>query len=552
MYTIAVSLQYLGIAAVIIGLIYIFPKRLSRRKQLLILILTSVAINDIGYLFELQSTTIEAALVSIKMAYVGKLVAELAIFIFVMEYTNIKIPAIVKAVLGVIHAYVISLVWTCEDNTLYYSTIDYVEEGLYPHVVLGHGIVYNIFTVMTFSYMAIILIVCIIRFIQAKSVVQRMRMICLCTPPITFVIGLLIFKSGIAQGYDATAISYLICAIIFGYTMMKYDLMEESEIVKDMMLDEFSEAVIVFDNNNKIFYVNNRFKEIYPDYYNNQELQEQIVSYGQSSDEFQHMESYYRIIPKKIIQEKVCLGVMYVFHNITEEHKRIELVDNYNRNLQYDVELKTKSIVEMQNQLVLGMADMVEGRDANTGGHIKRTSQVIKILVDKMRADNDMQLDSEFYDYIVKAAPMHDLGKIAVDDAILRKPGKFTPEEFDEMKKHAEKGAEIVGHILESIEDRNFAQIAENVAHYHHERVDGAGYPEHLVEDAIPLEARIMAIADVYDALVSKRCYKDRMSFEQAFAIIEDGMGSQFDKKLEPYFVASREELEQYYSNIIE
>lgn len=150
-------------------------------------------------MFELQATTLEAALVSIKVAYVGKLVAELAILIFVMEYTNIKIPALVKVVLGVIHAYVISLVWTCEDNTLYYSKIEYTEEGLYPHVVLGHGIAYNIFTVMTFSYMAIILIVCIIRFVQAKSSVQRMRMICLSTPPITFVIGLLIFKSGIAR-----------------------------------------------------------------------------------------------------------------------------------------------------------------------------------------------------------------------------------------------------------------------------------------------------------------------------------------------------------------
>ena len=549
MYTLAVTIQYVGIIAVILGMIYIFPKKMSQRKQLLMLILISSAINSIGYLFELQSTTMEAALVSIKVAYVGKLVAELAIFIFVMEYTNIRIPTLVKAVLGAIHAFVIGLVWTCEYNTLYYSKIEYVQEGLYPHVVLGHGIVYEIFTILTFSYMAIILAVCIVRYVQAQSVAQRMRMICLSAPPITFVIALLIFRSGVAQGYDATAASYLICAIIFGYTVLKYDLMEESEIVKDMMLDEFSEAVIVLDNDNKIFYVNNHFKELYPDYEGNKELPEQIISYGQSNDEFQYGESYYRVISKEIMREKTCLGVMYVLHNITEVHKRIELVNNYNCNLQHDVEQKTKSIEEMQNQLVLGMADMVENRDANTGGHIKRTSHVIKILVNKMRDDNNLQLDSSFYDCIVKAAPMHDLGKIAVDDAILRKPGKFTPEEFDEMKKHAEKGAVIVRHILENIEDRNFARIAENVAHYHHERVDGAGYPEHLVGDEIPLEARIMAIADVYDALVSKRCYKDSMSFEQAFEIIEGGMGKQFDKKLEPYFVASRDELEKYYSN---
>lgn len=552
MYTVAIALQYAGILAILAGIIYIFPQKMSKRKQLLLLIMVSSAINDIGYLFELQSPTLEAALVSIKVAYLGKLVAELAIFIFVMEYGNIKIPIWVKVVLGIIHMWVLGLVWTCEDNTLYYSKIEFTEEGLYPHVVLGHGIVYNIFTVMTFSYMGIILVVCIIRFIQSKTFVQRARIICLCTPPVTFVIGLLIFRSGISQGYDATALSYLICAIVFVYTLRKFDLAEETEIVNEMMLDEFSEAVIVFDNDNRIFYVNNKFKEIYPNYLKDKELQKQIIAYGRMKDGFSYNDDYYRVISKEIIREKICLGIMYVLHNITEEHKRIELVNNYNQNLQYDVELKTKSIVEMQNQLVLGMADMVEGRDANTGGHIKRTSQVIKIMIDKMRADKSLQLDENFCDCVVKAAPMHDLGKIAVDDVILRKPGKFTPEEFDEMKKHAEKGAEIVTHILEPIEDRYFAQIAENVAHYHHERVDGTGYPEHLVGDAIPFEARIMAIADVYDALVSKRCYKDSLSFDKAFSIIEEGMGSQFDKKLNPYFVASREELEKYYSGLIE
>lgn len=550
MYSLAVSLQYIGIIVVMMGLFYIYPQRMSKRKQLLFVILVSAAMNDMGYLFELQSTTVEAALVSIKVAYVGKLVAELAIFIFVMDYTNYKIPRWIYGMLGVIHAVVVGLVWTCENNTLYYSSIGFTQEGLYPHVILGHGIIYDIFTVITLGYMAIIEVVCIIGFIKAKSIGQRIRMVCLSTPPVTFVIGLLIFRSEMSQGYDATALSYLICAIVFMYTMVKHDLIEETELVKEIMLDEFSEAVIAFDHDGKVSYVNHQFIELCPDYVSNTDIQKKIVEYAKSNDEFEYKGEYYHIIHEDIIQEKVCVGVMYALHNNTEEHKRIELVNNYNHNLERDVELKTKSIIEMQNQLVLGMADMVEGRDANTGGHIKRTSQVVKILVNKMRADGKFKLDDRFYDCVVKAAPMHDLGKIAVDDAILRKPGKFTPEEFEQMKTHAEKGAEIVGHILEAIEDRYFAGIAENVAHYHHERIDGTGYPEHLVGDEIPFEARIMAVADVYDALVSKRCYKDSMPFDKAFSIIEEGMGSQFDKNLEPYFVACREELEAYYSSM--
>ena len=145
---------------------------------------------------------------------------------------------------------------------------------------------------------------------------------------------------------------------------------------------------------------------------------------------------------------------------------------------------------------------------------------------------------------------MHDLGKITVDDAILRKPGRFTPEEFNEMKKHAPEGARIVRQILEGTDNVEFMNIAINVAHYHHERWDGSGYPEGLKGEEIPFEARIMAIVDVYDALVSKRVYKESMSFEQADKIIIEGMGKHFDKNLEPYYIKARPKFEAYYKNL--
>ena len=203
----------------------------------------------------------------------------------------------------------------------------------------------------------------------------------------------------------------------------------------------------------------------------------------------------------------------------------------------------------MHDNLILSMATMVESRDNSTGGHIRRTSIGVKLLIEEMRKDLTNELSDEFCHDIVKAAPMHDLGKIAVDDAILRKPGRFTPEEFDKMKTHAAEGARIVHEILKSTDDETFKKIAENVAHYHHERWDGSGYPDGLKGEQIPLESRIMAIADVYDALVSKRVYKEKMSFEKANAIIMEGMGTQFDKSLERYYVSARPELEKYYSS---
>jgi putative two-component system response regulator len=142
---------------------------------------------------------------------------------------------------------------------------------------------------------------------------------------------------------------------------------------------------------------------------------------------------------------------------------------------------------------------------------------------------------------------MHDLGKVGVDDKVLRKPGRLTPEEFAIMQTHVIKSANLVDNILQGVEEEHFIQVARNVAKYHHEKWNGKGYPENLEGEAIPLEARIMAIADVYDALVSKRCYKESMSFEEAEKVMLESMGSHFDPNLKQVFVLSKQRLEEYY-----
>ena len=550
MYNSLLAIQYTGVAVAFAGMFYLYSQKTSKRKQLLNLILTGIIISQTGYLFEMQAAGTEAALVSVKTAYVGKLTAEIAILIFVLEYNGWKMPRWLTYTLGAFHVFILGLVWTCEKNKLYYSKIDFVDDGLFPHLQLEHGIIYNVFTVITFSYMAVMFVVCALRFVHARTRAQKARIICLTTPPVTFVAGLLIFRTDIAQGYDTTAVSYLICSVVFLYTVAKYDMSDEKELVKELILDEYSDPVILLDKNHKTVYANQKFEEIYPDYTDNTDVCIQIKEHAKEKTELCCNDNFYQIISRTIVQESIFLGTVYVLHDVTEAHMRMDLVNNYNRNLQYDVELKTQSILDMQNKLVLGMADMVESRDANTGGHIKRTSHVVKILTEQMRKDDSLNLSDQFCESMIKAAPMHDLGKITVDDAILRKPGRFTEEEYEQMKEHAGRGADIVRHILESTDDRYFAQIAENVAHYHHERVDGTGYPDHLKCDEIPFEARIMAVADVYDALVSKRCYKEKLPYSEAFKIIIDGMGSQFDKRLEPFFVACREELEKYYSGM--
>jgi len=214
------------------------------------------------------------------------------------------------------------------------------------------------------------------------------------------------------------------------------------------------------------------------------------------------------------------------------------------------LDAKTQKIYEIQNSIVTGMATMVESRDNSTGGHIKRTSDCVRVFINELIKNPAYSNLSEiFCTSVIKAAPMHDLGKIAVDDAILRKPGKFTDEEYEKMKIHPEEGAKIVEKVLSSVEDEELKKIAINVAHYHHEKWNGQGYPCKISGESIPLESRIMALADVFDALVSKRCYKDSFTYEKAFEIIKDSLGSHFDPKLGEEFIKCRPQLEELYNS---
>ena len=254
----------------------------------------------------------------------------------------------------------------------------------------------------------------------------------------------------------------------------------------------------------------------------------------------------------RMTANKKDIGFLLELRDDTEQQNYIKGINTFNKELTRMIGEKTRQVTDMQDSIIKGMAIMVESRDNSTGGHILRTSDTIQIFAEELLKHKDIpQITSNFCKLLIKAAPMHDLGKIAVDDSILRKPGKFTPEEYEEMKKHAAQGAVIVRKILDETEDKEFVSIAVNVAHYHHEKWNGEGYPEHLHGEDIPLEARIMALADVFDALVSRRCYKDAKSFDEAFEIIKNDLGKHFDPVIGQAFIDCRPQLEMYYKAML-
>lgn len=221
--------------------------------------------------------------------------------------------------------------------------------------------------------------------------------------------------------------------------------------------------------------------------------------------------------------------------------KRVEIhlqLQNYSKNLEKMVQEKTKVITELQYSIVHVMSDMVERRDGSTGGHLMRTQQYLQILLDEVKkhdiySDELRNVDINIY---IRASQLHDIGKISIPDSILLKEGQLSPIEFEVMKQHAILGEDAIHSAMASVQETEFLEIAAAFAGAHHERWDGTGYPRALREREIPIEGRLMAIADVYDALISQRPYKGPMPYAEARKIILEGKGTHFDPLLIPVF----------------
>ena len=236
------------------------------------------------------------------------------------------------------------------------------------------------------------------------------------------------------------------------------------------------------------------------------------------------------------------------------------LTDAEAANLRHQENLKalvldrTSELAATQEATILSMACLAEFRDPETGAHIKRTQNYIKVLAERLRElpQFRMSLDDETIEMLFRSAPLHDIGKVGIGDAILLKAGKLTDEEFEQMKQHPAMGRDAIAAAEVKLGSNSFLRFAREIAYSHHEKWDGSGYPLGLVGDEIPISGRLMAIADVYDALISRRCYKPPFLHSHAVDLIREGRGSHFDPDMVDAFLDLEDMFRQIAFNFAE
>ena len=225
-----------------------------------------------------------------------------------------------------------------------------------------------------------------------------------------------------------------------------------------------------------------------------------------------------------------------------------DFLKDQNVYLETEVAKRTKELAAIQDVTILAMASLAETRDNDTGNHIRRTQYYLELLANYLKNPDRFRffLTDHTLQMLFKSAPLHDIGKVGIPDRILLKPGRFEPHEFEIMKTHCKLGRDAIQHAEDQLGlEVEFLKFAKEIAYGHQEKWDGSGYPEGLAGDTIPISARLMAVADVYDALISRRVYKEGMPHAKAVGIIAEGRGTHFDPDIVDAFMALQEQFQE-------
>lgn len=526
----------------------------SEHQLTLTKIALSIVLETAGYLIKIKTKDESGLNIGYYLIYLGGTLNYYFIFNSYAEFCNFKLPKWLKTCLGLFTMGLSIVMTTFTTNHLVYKTrtIGYVNGMVIDTFEAGPAMYVYRFQFVAYAIAMLMITGISFRHASKRRRIQALQM--LMVP--FFPLGFYLYDLRTHTRYSLVPIGIIVAIYLLLFLVYYEKIYDLKDTVKEEALNHMTAAIVAVGTDGTYQGSNKVAKELFPklsslamnDYMSDEVFGDLLSLRDRNGCEIQYGQNTYEASIYDIGRKKGIVGQIIWLSDITAHKEFVDLLRNYQVELEKIVDEKTSQIVQIQSKIMLSMADIIENRDGNTGGHVKRTSEVVKILTKKMTSDNYPELSEKTAKYIIDTAALHDIGKLAIDDRILRKPGRLDEAEFSEMKTHAKKGGDMILKILDGLEDMEIVNLTEHIAHSHHEKWDGSGYPDGLKGNEIPIEARVMAIADVYDALVSKRCYKEPMSFDEAYSIMESSFGSHFDPSLKKYFDASRAEIESYYA----
>ena len=552
----------------------------SRRgtNTLEILISVCIMMSNAGYFILSCSRNVQEAVLANAMAYIGGIFLPLLIVYILIDYSDSKVPTWFSIVILVVNIFVFLSVLLTDRFPYFYTNVIF-QRGDPGILYKEPGSVYYIRYIILAVEVGLAAFFTILTYLGKRS--ASFRLMVTYAGSLFGVLLVYLAKNLFNMKYDLIPFFYLVCTIILDYVVARSTIYNVNLSVQEKINELSTFGYIVFDKKFRYVGSNPVSEKFFPEIKNaridskiiakDYALKDLLKWINANATEAAESKKPINKFTKSIVindrnpSERRYLdcemsfihfgfqnhvsGYLVELTDVTEQHNMIESMSFKGESLKREVERQTKRAKSMQMSTILGMAAMIESRDNSTGGHINRTSACVALFVERLRNLDDYNMSENYWDAVINAAPLHDLGKIAVDDAILRKPSGLTEEEYEKMKIHAAYGAQIMNKVLEDVDDKEFVRVAANVAHYHHEKYNGTGYPDRLRGENIPFEARIMALADVFDALASRRYYKEPMSYDEAFEIIRSELGHHFDPHLGRIFVGMKQEIINLYES---
>ena len=560
-------LQYFYLAAFFVSLIEIilfYESRLGKNNQNRMFLVVGSFVANYGCAMITFSESLAGALCGTQLYFIGNTLTFIFVFFVISDICNVQLSRVLERLCFLIGFVIMVMVAICDHTDFFFKNMHLIKFYGATFLYKEYGFLYFLYPLFIWLTSVACIVVILIAMITGKRIseknVRYLLIILLFTDMATVITKMTKFPLELYPFINTILVAFLL--IVFRRASL-YD-MSENLINVYSQREEY--GYISFDRKKRFLACNEYANKLIPELKKaaiDELLDENecayfstIKSWLNDWDEGKRNEQKITnaglsaiATIRSIMNEKRSVGYLVELRDVTSHQKYLDNLEGTQHNLELKVQERNEKIINIQDSIITGIASMVESRDNSTGDHIRRTSEGVRIFIDQIRKHPEYAyLNGSFCINVIKAAPMHDLGKIAVDDAILKKPGIFTPQDREKMKEHTTKGAVIVSGVLREVDDQEFKKIAMNIAHYHHEKWNGKGYPEGLAGEEIPLEARIMAFADVFDALVTKRCYKEALDYDTAFEIMEKDFGTHFDPKLGKVFLECKVALGAMYT----